>query len=403
MDEGKRTWLRQALGVDASGGTGDAAGGPGEAPTGSDDLVKDDGQDLADVASFLDDFRKKKDWGKVAVFLNGLKQSVLTEQLKTFSAAERGTLRETAIKDTTNLGPGSRIALALANVDHPVISPEQNGRAEEAVKKLSPDDQKKYKDMLDKTKGPKEKSYLTKGLAAGHSVAELEAFAAKIAGKDDQWMQDNLSLTGHSDGKGVRQQWSHSCGPTTFEAVMGELDPLYALKMVEENDKLTQVDNNDATKLNPKLAEDQRQILAGSPRGVAVNRASPGGRGMWITDNLNKMSASTGLKYENKHLDTDDEMNAGITKLNEALDRGEPVPIVVGTGPKAYNHYMLVTATDPGPPRYYTIHDPWDGKTHKRSEDQMKSKNLDFGDMGQLTALELPSKADAKPAAGGGS
>ena len=31
----------------------------------------------------------------------------------------------------------------------------------------------------------------------------------------------------------------------------------------------------------------------------------------------------------------------------------------------------------------------------------MKTKNLDFGAMGQLTALELPSKADAKPAAGG--
>jgi hypothetical protein len=64
---------------------------------------------------------------------------------------------------------------------------------------------------MDATKSEAEKQYLLKGVAAGHTVAELKAFAKKVQGKDAKWMRDNLSLTGSSTGTGVMQQWSQSC------------------------------------------------------------------------------------------------------------------------------------------------------------------------------------------------
>ena len=115
-----------------------------------------------------------------------------------------------------------------------MIGTAQQKRSDGMLAKLSPEDQKKYNDMLGKAKTDKEKQYLAKGLASGHSVAELEGFQAKIAGKDEKWMQDNLSLTGNSDGKGVKQQWHMSCNATAVQAVKGEMDPLYALKVHEE-------------------------------------------------------------------------------------------------------------------------------------------------------------------------
>ena len=39
---------------------------------------------------------------------------------------------------------------------------------------------------------------------------------------------------GLAKGKGIKQQWHDSCAPTTMQAMMGELDPIYALKLHEE-------------------------------------------------------------------------------------------------------------------------------------------------------------------------
>src|SRR5438105_1590370 len=81
----------------------------------------------------------------------------------------------------------------------------------------------------------KARQYLLKGVATGHSAHQLEEFDKKIKGKDEVWMQDHLSLTGDSHGRGVQQQWSTSCNATTAQAVRGELDPLYALDTHESN------------------------------------------------------------------------------------------------------------------------------------------------------------------------
>ena len=113
---------------------------------------------------------------------------------------------------------------------------------------------------------------------------------------------------------------------------------------------------------------------------------------MWVTDNLNKISASTGLSYENKMIPDGGTVEDGINTLNAATAKGEPVPIVIGNGSKDYAHYVLVTASDPGPPRYYKIHDPWSGETVTRSEKQMRDGELDIaGGLNQLEAFAKPT------------
>jgi len=277
-----------------------------------------------------------------------------------------------------------------------VMGSRQASRAEALEKKLSPEDQKKYHALLDTAKSPKEKQFITKGLAANHTVAELEAFAAKIAGKDEKWMQDNLSLTGQSNGRGVQQQWHDSCGPTTFEAVQGELDPLYALKKHEDNPKLDDVDVHDGTKKNADLAADQKSVLTGAG-GIAVNRDQTGGRGMWIAGALNNLSASTGVTYDLKKIGEGATVEQGITTLNDATAGGTPVPISIGNGAKNYQHYVLVTASDPGPPRTYTIHDPWDGVTVTRSEDQMRNGKLDIAGCNDFESFDKPTPVAVAP------
>ena len=302
------------------------------------------------------------------------------------------------------------LGVAVGLIDEPVgpVGPMQTKRAEAAKKKLSADDQKKYQGMLDGAKTEKEKTAITKGLASGHSVAELEAFAGKIAGKDDKWMQDNLSLTGNSDGKGIKQQWMMSCNATAVEAVRCELDPLYSLKMHEDNPNLTQRDDDDGAKLNPNMAADQKALLeTADPTGysgkaLSVNKDTEH-KGRWNTDLLNNVKDITGVEYNNKKIG-----EGGLT-VDQAIDdiaanaeKKIPVPIVVGASTTDFAHYVIVTASDPGPPRTFTIHDPANGTTETKTEDDMKGGKIDIAgpSKGQgymkLSAYEKPTPVEVK-------
>jgi hypothetical protein len=332
-----------------------------------------------------------KDWDKAAEALNFYSDAGLQQRLAKLPPETIQELHKAAAK----ANPSSPAAIATEVLTHPVIGSDQQGRAAELEKKLSPDDQKKYQEVL-KAAGPAEQPYLTKCLAANHSVKEIEDFAAKIKGKDKKWIQDNLSMTGDSTGSGVKQQWHTSCGPTTYEAVLGELDPIYALKMHEQNPDLTKAEDSDATKMNKDMAEDQRKILTDAG-GVAQNR-DQGGKGMWNTNNLNKVSATTGLKYKNKTIGNGLSVEDGIKALNDATSKGRPVPMIIGDGNTgqgghAYGHYVLVTASDPGPPRYYKIHDPWEGKTVTRSEDQIRKGQIGIAGWDKFGGIEEPEEA----------
>lgn len=282
----------------------------------------------------------------------------------------------------------------------PLLGDAQKERAKEKLEALSADDRKKFEKLTETCSNQKEKDYLHKALASNHSVAEIEAFAKKIRGKDEKWMKDNLSLTGSSSGTGVKQQWSHSCNATTVQAVKGQLDPLYALKLHEENKDVSAADGSDATKKNPKLAAEQKKMLEseysgtthGKHSGTAAARDGSGGSGRWADDLLNDMSAVTGVKYANKLVDDSTyKVSDAMSDVEKGAKAGHPVPIVIGGSVGDYAHYVLVTGYLKGPPASWVIHDPWDGITVTRTASDVKSGKINLAGHKRITAIENPS------------
>jgi len=119
-------------------------------------------------------------------------------------------------------------------------------------------------------------------------------------------MQDHLKLTGSSTGTGVQQQFMMACNVTTAEAVRGELDPIYALKVHDDNPNLGKLDDKNPDRMNPNLAAEQRAMLTShyngsqgnfgggeaTPRDPALNPHPPAGR--WADDKLNAMTPRPG-------------------------------------------------------------------------------------------------------------
>jgi hypothetical protein len=303
------------------------------------------------------------------------------------------------------LGGKAKDKATAKSPQHLILGSAQAARAKKRLAGMSKPDKQKYEALQAGTKVHEEKQFITKALAAGHSVAELETFAKKIAGKDAKWMQDNLSLTGSSTGEGVQQQWSHSCNATTVEAVRGELDPIYALKVHEDNPNLGQVDDSDATAKNPTLAADQKAMLTSTYHGkasddhsgVAANRDDgASGSGRWANDLLNKMSDVTGMTYDTKKIGSGATTEDAMKAIDRNTATGTPVPIVIGNAQDEFTHYVLVTASDKGPPKQYSIHDPWSGKTLIRTEKQLKDGTLDIAGSNQITAYEQPTPVKKK-------
>ena len=273
------------------------------------------------------------------------------------------------------------------------IGPLQLTRAAALLGAMSVPDKTKVQALLDAAPAD-ERPYLEKAIASGHTAAELERFAAAIAGKDQAWRDENLHVVGQSDGKGIRQQWQASCGPTTAEAMRAELDPVYALQLRTENPKLADAASSDATKLNPKLAEEQRRILTAGG-GVATSRDTAG-VGMMIAPALTTLGAGTGVKFDFQPAN-DATIDTRLTEIDSALGGGLPVPLRVSSPGASAGHFILAVAVAAGPPRTYSIHDPWDGKLVKVTDADIKAKRLNIAGWSAVTDVYLPSPALPPP------
>lgn len=257
-----------------------------------------------------------------------------------------------------------------------VIGSAQKKRAGDTYKELSKEDQTKFDGLKKSAKNDTEKSYLDKALASQYSVKDIESFAKKINGKDAKWMQDNLKLTGNSKGEGIKQQWQDSCNATTVQAIRGQLDPIYALKLHEENEDVSKASTDPSVAKpdvkNKKLAAEQKSWLESKTDGTghagkAVARGKGGGSGRWGADLMNNLSDVTGVEYTNQIVDgTKYKLDDAIKDINKGLKVGHPVPIVIGnpSNPnQRFQHYVLVTGAT-SDAKSWLIHDPYGGKMH---------------------------------------
>ena len=294
-----------------------------------------------------------------------------------------------AVEDLFSDGdkPQPEKPIALGEIGTPQLD-----RANKLLEAMPPEDKAKIQKVMDGAT-PEAKKYLTKALASKHSAAEIEEFSKKIAGKDQKWMDEHLHLVGQSDGKGIKQQWHDSCGPTTVQAMTGELDPIYALKTREDNTDVTDVNEDDGEAMNKAMADEQKKNLE-DHGGVAKPRApgkSAGGKGMPLDDLLSEQTDKVGVKFDREDLSSDDGMTKGLDDAQKSLKSGLPVPVRVTDG--AGGHFILMTGVEDGPPRKYSFHDPWDGKTVVYTDEQIKKNQLNIAGHSKMSHIYNPSAA----------
>lgn len=169
--------------------------------------------------------------------------------------------------------------MGAASQARPEISQGQQDKADRQLAQYGEKDRKALQALLDTAPTPKHKQNLQKAIACGHSPSEVAAFNARIAGKDEQWLQDNLRLAATSEGTGVQQQWVMSCQATTVQAARAEIDPIYALSLRDASPQLHELIPQE----NTRLATEQKQMLesavvedlnAGYQQGVAQRLAT---------------------------------------------------------------------------------------------------------------------------------
>jgi tetratricopeptide (TPR) repeat protein len=287
--------------------------------------------------------------------------------------------------------------------DGNILGITQANRARTRLAALSPGDRSVFTSLTRQAASDAERLYLYKALASGHSIRTIETFANRIRGQNIQWLNDNLRLTSSSSGTGVQQQWSHSCNATMVQAVQGEMDPIYSLRVHDENPNFATVNNANAMAQNPNLATEQRNMLTsaysgttfGPHAGVAANRGNiAAGGGRWADDLLNQRSGATGMRFNTRRVGTDITLANLIALMDTALGQGMPVPIVIGNGLNQFTHYVLVLQRTPGTagsPTTYSIHDPWSAQTLTRTLAQINNGTLNIASSNQITAIELPT------------
>ncbi len=301
------------------------------------------------------------------------------------------------------------VAGALASeASREAMGEHQRQRVQPAFEALSPAEQAAFEELLAQAGSPAEQAQLLKALAAGNDLPVLGEFAARIRGQDEGWLERNLRLTGSDrDERGIRQQFHDTCGVTTVQAMRGAYDPVYALRVRDENGDVTRANDADAydPSFNPDLAAEQ-QALTEAPyegttfephEGVAVPRSALGGGGRWVDDQLNELEPSTGLRYTTLLDPTPGEASE---VLREQLEAGRLVPVVVGGDVGEYAHYVLAinVRADPAGGRSFQLHDPWDGRTSWVSERSILDGTLwineEIAAYDTITALEVPAPGD---------
>jgi hypothetical protein len=243
-----------------------------------------------------------------------------------------------------------------------VITEYQAKRVPDAIEKLSPKEFRTLRLDLWLAGSTKQKASIVKALAAGRKMADVDKFADAIRYRSDKWLADHLNVVeedpGAKVGPGIRQQWEMSCGPTTVQALHGQTDPIYALKLTGGGD-ITQVGKQAEAK------KEQGKLLKG--HGSSPTELGTAGTGAWVESDFNALKDATGVTYKWTPVTAVDPTNPvngdiakALVKIKGWLAERIYIPIVIGGKPKDTAHYNIILRYDPK--SGYLIHDP--GKGH---------------------------------------
>ncbi len=288
-----------------------------------------------------------------------------------------------------------------------VIGARAAARVPAAVNALDETSYEAFRTTLGAAGSDTERAYICKGLAAGHTITELEEFALLIRGMSDDWLLLNLNVvrvttTGDtSSGAGIIQQFHNSCGPTSVQTVVAQSDPVYALTLNSSGPIGAAPDfalSSPETVQNDLAAAEQGAILNAHAMGNSGNAPEDrelGGTqtrgGAWVEDDMNARRAATGVTYERKNVPGQIGVEELLAILTVNLGMGIEVPIIVGQTPGAYSHYVVVIRKEGD---RYQIHDVWAGQTVWRTSEAFRSGTLNLpSNHLMVTAVAEPTLA----------
>lgn len=254
-----------------------------------------------------------------------------------------------------------------------------SSRAKARYAALSPPDRKRFQALLAAhAESTPAQALLLKGLASGNSLEDLAWFSGQIAGKSPAWLRDNASLLG---SRPLRQQFQNSCAPTLVQALRGEVDPVYALRLRQHGDVHT-LEHEAPGRANKEALREQARLLRsvdvqplrdGDPEPSSPQTVLPAE----FEKLLDAGTQRAGLSYDfvpvkgGKPGSFDAERGEALAQsLDQSLGRGIPVPVIASSVgllatkiPHAPGHAILFRARrGQGEARQYQIYDPASGK-----------------------------------------
>jgi hypothetical protein len=272
--------------------------------------------------------------------------------------------------------------------DSAILPPALAARAADLRAKLSPQERAQLDALLAGASSPEERAYLLKTFAAGHSVADVAAFDAKIHGKDPAWLRSHLSLidpgiTGSVtfNGRSIEQYNETTCGSTSIVIAHAMTDPLYAFQLTTGGDP-DAVDPTGAEFGKRLDAEEQRTHDSTNTVWPQAIGTSPWGMAGGMGDQL-------GGDYD-WHLvdDTDardvDPVLAGAVR---AADSGQPVPVLIGDS--VPRHYVLLVGHEGDDLLFY---DPSGGEVTRVGEDDFRNGRMGALGFDHVQGVILPKK-----------
>jgi hypothetical protein len=242
-------------------------------------------------------------------------------------------------------------------------------------------EQSRVQAVLDGAEGEERRAYLRRAQAAGHSVATLERFAARLRDRPAAELRRRLRLVDpvrpgpvRSGGVRVAQIDGTTCGPMTILMARAVADPVYAWWLT----------GGGAQAVAERLEDEQRRIhraanlvwprrLGTTPAGVAraVSRHRPGVAYRWrMVDDADP-----------------DSVGPAVEDAVAAVRDGHPVPLLIGA--LVPRHWVLLIGAADGD--RLTFYNPAAGAVARLAAADVRGGRMEPLGFPHLQAVVVPA------------
>jgi hypothetical protein len=335
---------------------------------------QEDVKGLQELARAHQEFEESEEYARLLAETGvGWRLAATVRYLDSSDRAERDLNQltsEARLSQLAGSGLSPEMKLDLINASMPgavpghdeILTPNDLRRASQFIGKLSAKDRAIYDNLLRNAKSDDERAYITKAVAAGHSMKEVAAFDRLIHrhGGNETWMREHLSpihrggtdigvsnhqvpVTGKGNAADGWLQNQQNCAAASTVTARAAVDPIYALRLTTGGHP-----DNPAFD-NPHAA--QQRFEAETNAKFTLSQGTLSHNGIVYTEGGSdrELGPPLGVDYDITHMDTPDQRSEAIEHIEKAVDNGRPVPIYT-TGVDAQGapvaHELIVVGHD---------------------------------------------------------